>query len=167
MLPEETWKQLGKPTLWPSTFNLVGADQHGIKPFGTLMAQQVTTGTQPLLDFVVIPLKKKGYDAIVGRGWLVTVKVNQNWQRNTLSMEKGGWKYVIDLRTQMVSEELASSSESESEGEATGVDEGKEGMEPNSEGVFELNGCSEDDMCSLNSVGRWRTMSYSNATCSK
>lgn len=105
VLPKKTWKKLGKPTLWPPTFNLVGANQHGIKPLGTLMAQQVTIGTRPfLLDFLVIPLKKKGYDAILGRGWLVTAKVNHNWKRNTLSMEKGGQKYVIDLRTQMVSD---------------------------------------------------------------
>lgn len=42
ILPKETWKALGKPTLWPPTFHLVGADQHGIKPLGTLMAQKVT-----------------------------------------------------------------------------------------------------------------------------
>lgn len=79
MLPEETWKKLKKPTLWPPTFNLVGADQHNIKPINTLMAPQVTIGTHPfVLDFVVIPLKKKGYNAILGRGWLVTAKVNHN-----------------------------------------------------------------------------------------
>lgn len=27
VLPEETWKALGKPTLWPPAFHLVGADQ--------------------------------------------------------------------------------------------------------------------------------------------
>lgn len=65
--------------------------------------------TTLLTDFVVIPLKKKGYDTILGRGWLVTTKVNHNWKKNTLSMEKAGRKYVIDLRTQVIREELASS----------------------------------------------------------
>lgn len=61
VLPKETWKKLGKPTLWPPTFNLLGADQQGIKPLETLMAQQMMIGTQPfLLDFVVIPLNGKG-----------------------------------------------------------------------------------------------------------
>lgn len=79
VLPKDTWKKLGKPTLWPPTFNLLGADQHGIKPLGMLMAQQVTVGAQPfVLDFVVIPLKQKGYDAILGRGWLVAAKANHN-----------------------------------------------------------------------------------------
>ena len=87
VLPEDTWKKLGKPTLWPPTFQLLTADQHGIKPLGTLRAQPVTIGTQPfLLDFVVIPLKRKGYDAILGRNWLVQTKVKHDWKRNTLSM---------------------------------------------------------------------------------
>ena len=60
VLLEDTWKKLGKPTLWPPTFQLLTADQHWIKPFGTLRVQPVTIGTQPfLLDFVVIPLKRK------------------------------------------------------------------------------------------------------------
>lgn len=60
VLPEETWKTLEQPTLWPPTFQLLSADQHKIKPLGTLMVQTITIGTQPfLLDFVVIPLKEK------------------------------------------------------------------------------------------------------------
>lgn len=69
-----------------------------------------------MLEFVVIPLKKKGYDAILGRGWMVAAKVNHNWKKNVLSMESGGRKFSIDLRTQVVSEEMASSLESESDG---------------------------------------------------
>ena len=38
VLLEEMWKNLGKRTLWSPTFNLLGVDQHGIKPLGTLMA---------------------------------------------------------------------------------------------------------------------------------
>ena len=37
ILLERAWKALGKPTLWPPTFELAGANQHGIKPIGTLM----------------------------------------------------------------------------------------------------------------------------------
>ena len=89
VLPEDTWKKLGQPTLWPPTFQLLMAEQHGIKPLGVLMAQPVTIGTQPfLLDFVIIPLKRRGYDAILGRGWLVQEKVKHDWKRNTLSMER-------------------------------------------------------------------------------
>ena len=74
--------------MWPLKFQLLTANQHGIKPLGVLMAQQVTIGTQPfLLDFVVIPLKKRGYDAILGKGWLIQAKVTHDWKRNTLSME--------------------------------------------------------------------------------
>lgn len=52
-----------------------------------------------LLDFVVILLKRKGYDTILGWGWLVQVKVKHDWKRNTLSMEGGGQRFVIDLHT--------------------------------------------------------------------
>ena len=79
VLPEETWKKLGQPTMWPPKFQLLMADQHGIKPLSILMAQPVTIGTQPfLLDFVVIPMKKKGYDAILGRSWLIQAKVRHD-----------------------------------------------------------------------------------------
>ena len=47
VLPEDTWKKLGKPTLWPPAFQLLTADQHGIKPLGILKVQPVTVGTQP------------------------------------------------------------------------------------------------------------------------
>lgn len=161
VLPKATWKKLGKPTLWPPTFNLLGADQQGIKPLGTLMAQPVTVNTQPfVLDFVVIPLKQKGYDAILGRGWLVTAKANHNWKRNTLSMESGGKKFTIDLRTQLVSEEIASSSESDSKGENDQRDEGRDEMEPNSEGVLRLGEYAKDDADSLNSLFHWQIEDY-------
>ena len=45
VLPEDTWKKLGQPTLWPPQFQLLTADQHNIKPLRVLMAQQVTVGT--------------------------------------------------------------------------------------------------------------------------
>ena len=91
VLPEDTWKKLGQPTLWPPTFQLLTIDQHDIKPLGILMAQPMTIGTQSfLLDFVVIPLKRRGYDAILGRGWLAQAKAKHDWKRNTLSMESKG-----------------------------------------------------------------------------
>lgn len=70
VLPEETWRGLDKPTLWPPRFHLVGANQHDIKPLGMLMAQKVVVGTQHFfLDFVVIPLERKAYDTLLIRGW--------------------------------------------------------------------------------------------------
>ena len=79
VLTEDISKKLGQLMLWPPTFQLFTVDQHKIKPLGTLMTQLVTIGTQPfLLDFVVIPLKRKGYDAILNRGWLVQAKVKHD-----------------------------------------------------------------------------------------
>lgn len=60
VLPEDTWKKLDKPTLWLATFNLLGVNQHGIKPLGTLMAQQVTIGTTICARICCDPLKEKG-----------------------------------------------------------------------------------------------------------
>ena len=72
ILFEETWKAIGKPTHRPPTFQLVGIDQHEIKPIGTLTGQKAIIGTQHfLLDFIIITLEKKGYDVLLGRGWLV------------------------------------------------------------------------------------------------
>lgn len=130
VLPEDTWKRLGQSTLWPPTFHLLIADQHGIKPLGVLMAQPVMIGTQQfLLDVVVIPLKRKGYHAILVHGWLIQAKVKHDWKKNTLSLERKGQKFIIDLHTQMVGEE-ALSSDSEEE------DKGKQRMEPDQEGVL-------------------------------
>ena len=104
---EETWEVYSIA----STFSLLSVDRHEIKPIGTLMAQPITIGTQPfVLDFVVIPLKKKGNDAILRRGWLVAARSNHNWKKNTFLLENGARKFVVDLRTQMVSKEMASES---------------------------------------------------------
>ena len=82
------------------------------------MEQPVTIGTQSFLhDFIVIPLKRRGYDVILGRGWLVQAKVKHDWKKNTLSMESKGRKFIIDLHTQIVGEEaLSSDLEEEDEG---------------------------------------------------
>ena len=118
VLPEETWKKLRQPTLWPPKFQLLTADQHDIKPLGIMMAQPVTIGTQSfLLDFVVILLKRKGYDAILGRGWLIQARVRHDWKKNTLSLESKGRRFVIDLHTQMVDEEALTSYSEEEEDE--------------------------------------------------
>ena len=56
-----------------------GADQHGIKSIRTLMGQKLVVGMQQFfLDFVLITLEKKGYDALLGRGWLVVAKATHN-----------------------------------------------------------------------------------------
>ena len=101
------------------------------------MGQKVIVGTQQFfLDFVVVTLEKKGYDALLGRGWLVAAKATQNWKWNTLAIESEDRKYIIDLKNQSVSQDLASDSEGEDYG----------GMEPD-EGVLRLGECSEDDTC--------------------
>lgn len=93
------------------------------------MAQPVTIGTQSfLLDFVVIPLKRR-YDAILGQGWLIKEKLKHDWKKNTLSMESRGQRFIIDLHTQMVGEEVGSF---DSEGE----DEGKKRMKLDEEGAL-------------------------------
>lgn len=65
ILPKDTQKSLGKPIIWPPTFQLVGANQQGIKVLRVPMAQKVLIGTQPfLLNFVVIYVHKKTYNAL-------------------------------------------------------------------------------------------------------
>lgn len=73
-------------------------------------------------------------------------------------MESKGWKYIIDLHTQNVGEEVASlDSESESENE----DDGKKRMEPDEEGVLRLEGGSnDDDLDSLNNLFHWQIEDY-------
>lgn len=57
----------------------------------------------------------------------MAAKANHNWKWNTLSMESGGKKFTIDLQTQLVSEELASSSGSESKVGMTHETKGERG----------------------------------------
>lgn len=125
--PKYTWKSLVRQTLWSSTFYLVGVDKHGIKPLVILMAQQAMIGTQQfILDSIVIPLQKRVYDALLGRDWLITAKASHNWKCSTLSIESEGRKYIIDLRNQAVSEELASSNSKFEDGDPNPkMDEGK------------------------------------------
>ena len=76
-------------------------------------------------------------------------KVKHDWERNTLSMEKGGRRFIIDLHRQMVGEEAVSS---DSEGEGENDDEGKKRMEPDDEGVLRLGGSTDDDLDSVNGL---------------
>lgn len=64
------------------------------------MGQKVIVGTQQFfLDFVVITLEKKGYDALLGREWLRLAKANHNWKRNTLPIQHEEKKYTIEFQT--------------------------------------------------------------------
>jgi len=86
------------------------------------MGQKVIIGTHVfLLNFVVISLQKKAYDALLGRGWLVATRADVNWKNNTISIENKGRKYIIDLKNQAVNEEATSSDSlySDSEEEQT------------------------------------------------
>ena len=76
-----------------------------------------------------------------------------------MSIKSGGRKFVINVKTQMMSEEFASLLELESKGELRGV-EGKLRMKLNDEGILELEGCSEDDMDSLNKLFHWQMEDY-------
>ena len=74
-------------------------------------------------------------------------------------MERRDRRFIIDLHTQMVGEEAASS---DSKGESENDDEGKKRMEPNKEGVLRLEGgLSEDNLDWLNGLftSRWRITS--------
>ena len=103
----------------------------------------------------MIPLKQKGYDVILGRGWLIQAKVKHDWKKNTLSLESKGKKYVIDLHTQMVGEEALSS---DSKGEE---DEGRQCLEPDQEGVLRLEGGSiDDDLDSVSGLFHWQMEDY-------
>ena len=65
-------------------------------------------------------------------------------------MESKGWKFIIDLHTQMVGEEALSSDFEEE-------DEGKQRKEPNEEGVLRLEGWSkDDDLDSVNGLFHWQ-----------
>ena len=95
----------------------------------------------------MIPLKRRGYDAILGRGSLIQDKAKHDWKKNTLSLESKGRKYVIDLHTQMVEEEAPSSDFEEEE------DERNQNMEPDQEGILRLEGgLIDDDLDSVNSL---------------
>lgn len=73
-------------------------------------------------------------------------------------MEKGGRRFIIDLHTQMIGEEAASS---DSEGEGESGDEGKKRMEPNEEGVLRLEGgTTDDDLDSVNGLLHWQMEDY-------
>lgn len=89
----------------------------------------------------------------------MAAKVNHDWKKNNLLMESGGRKFAIDLRTQIVSEEMALSSEFKSDGEHR-TDEGRAHMDPNDEGVLELEECSGDETSSLNGLFHWQMEDY-------
>lgn len=123
------------------------------------MVQKFSIGTQHLfLNFVVIPLEKVVYGALLRRGWLIAAKVNHNWKRNTPCIKSEGRKYVVDLKNQAICEELASFDlgSDDSNDYEWGFEDRKRRMEPNDEGLSELVGCSEDETSSLNGLFHWQ-----------
>lgn len=84
-------------------------------------------------------------------------KVKRDSKKNTLSMERGGRRFVIDLHTQMVGEDVVSLLEFEGE---EGDDEGKKRIEPDGEVVLKLDGGSDDDLDSLNGLVHWQIEDY-------
>ena len=71
-------------------------------------------------------------------------------------MEGEGRRFVIDLHTQMVGEDAASS---DSEGEED--DKGKKRMKANEEGILRLEGGSnDDDLDSVNGLLHWQMEDY-------
>lgn len=124
------------------------------------MAQKVTIRTQQfLLNFVIIPLQRKAYNALLGRGWLIAAKENYNWKRNTLLIKNNKRKNVINLKNQVMSEELASS-KFESDGGESDVDKGRKATEPNIKGVLELKNYLEDETSLLNDLFHWQMEDY-------
>ena len=84
-------------------------------------------------------------------------KVKHDWKRNTLSMECGGRRFIIDLHTEMVGEEATLL---DLEGECESDDEGKKRMEPD-EGVLRLEqGSNEDDLDLVNGLFHWQIEDY-------
>lgn len=77
-------------------------------------------------------------------------------------MESEGRKYVIDLRNQVVSEELASSDSDsdDSHNWKWGSQNGRKRMEPDDEGVLELEGYSEDETSSIIGLFHWQMEDY-------
>ena len=68
-------------------------------------------------------------------------------------MERGGKRFIIDLHTQMVGEEVASS---DLEGGGESDDKGKRRMESD-KGVLRLEGGSnDDDLDSVNGLFHWQ-----------
>ena len=72
-------------------------------------------------------------------------------------MEQGGRRFIIDLHTQNVGEEAASS---DLEGEGENDDERKKRMEPDEEGVLRLGGSIDDDLDSVNGLLYWQMEDY-------
>ena len=108
------------------------------------MGQKVVINRQEsFLDFVVITLEKKGYDALLEREWLITMRITI--RKKTLSIRVDEQKYTIDLRTQTISQQLTST-DLEVEGEDG------EGVKLNEEGTLRLRECSEDETSSLNGL---------------
>lgn len=74
-------------------------------------------------------------------------------------IENKGKNYVIDLRNQAVSEEIASF-DSKLEGGEIGEGEERGFMDPTDEGVLDLQHYSEDETSSLNGPFHWQLENY-------
>ena len=75
------------------------ADTRSVRPLGLLRKQSIVIGGHLFeISAVVLALESQGaYPLLLGRPWLRSASIKQNWQHNNLSFHRGRSKIRIPM----------------------------------------------------------------------
>ena len=93
----QTCDTLGIQDWEPCPFWLRMADTSSVRPTGLIRELEVTIGGHTFrISAVVLPLKAQGaYPLLLGRPWLKTTHIKQNWRKNIITFRRGKAKVRV------------------------------------------------------------------------
>ena len=99
-MPEFVYKKMQLSDLEAAPFQLKMADQRRIQPLGILRNQKITIlGLSFSVNFVVIKMNEgdSPYPLLLGRPWLKTARVKQDWGAELITIRQGKKKVKIQM----------------------------------------------------------------------
>ena len=100
ILPEFVYKKMQLSDLEAAPFQLKMADQRRIQPLGILRNQKITISSLSFfVNFVVIKMNEgdSPYPLLLGRPWLKTARVKQDWGAELITIRQGKKKVKIQM----------------------------------------------------------------------
>jgi hypothetical protein len=104
------------------------ADTSTVRPIGLLRQLDVVVGGHSFqISAVILHLETQGaYPLLLGRPWLKTANIKQNWNQNVLTFRKGKTKIRISTQNKVVTNKQSLPIYAESVNMMEGLDEDEE-----------------------------------------
>ena len=99
-----TCNTLGIQDWEPCPFWLRMADTSSVQPTGLICDLEVTIGGHTFhISALVLPLQAQGaYPLLLGRPWLKTSHIKQNWRKNIITFQRGKAKVRVPIQPHLI-----------------------------------------------------------------